>query len=681
MGRWKHLAMHSTAVVPALFGFAAPSPAAVEEVKVHVAPDGRDTWSGTVPRPDAEAADGPFATLEGARDAIRQIKARGELSTPVTVYVGDGTLRLSSPFVLRPEDSGTARCPITYAAGPEAKPILSGAERISGWRPGSGGLWVTEIPDVRRGTWVFRQLFVNGGPRRRTRLPEEGSYPIAGPAADPYDAPLNKRAFRFRPGDVKADWANLEHVEVVVLQHWTEARLPISSVDETKHIVTLSGPSWRPLTWSTGYVVENLREALTKPGQWYLDRVTGVLTYFPLPEEDMRRAEVVAPRIEQLLRIEGDPGAGLSVEHVTFRGLTFAFSSAPLPVAGHAYPQAEAAVAAAIHAEGARHCTFEGNEFVHLGQWGLGLSHGCADNRVVANRIHHVGAGGLKVGEPKASKRDGEETSRNVISDNVVHDGNQLYMGAPGIWIGHSGGNTVAHNEVYGPWQWGISVGWRWQIIPPSQARDNTIEYNHIHHLGEGELGTHAAIYCLGLSPGTVVRHNHVHHVSGKGYGIILDQGCCAVLVENNLVHDTYGGWCSNFHSIGNVVMNNVFALVSHYQIQRYGDNPPKGFSLSNTNIFCRNILYWREGKLFKRDKWLDFSTIQDHNLYFDTRGPVSFMGSSLAEWRRNGLDRQSRVADPCFTGPEHGDFTLNPDSPAFDLGFRPIDVRTAGPR
>ena len=52
----------------------------------------------------------------------------------------------------------------------------------------------------------------------------------------------------------------------------------------------------------------------------------------------------------------------------------------------------------------------------------------------------------------------------------------------------------------------------------------------------------------MGTSPGTVIRNNHIHHVfhaerwPGAGEGIILDNGCCGILVENNLVHDAVAG-------------------------------------------------------------------------------------------------------------------------------------------
>ena len=69
-----------------------------------------------------------------------------------------------------------------------------------------------------------------------------------------------------------------------------------------------TGGSWRPLTWSFGYYVDNVAEGLAAPGTWYLNRKTGVLQYYALPGEDLPQAEVVAPETLQLVRLAGDAG-------------------------------------------------------------------------------------------------------------------------------------------------------------------------------------------------------------------------------------------------------------------------------------------------------------------------------------------------------------------------------------
>ena len=106
-----------------------PSPAAT----LHVAPNGNDAWSGRLAEPNADKTDGPLATLAGARDAVRKLKAQGPLTEPVRIVVADGVYPLNEPLVLTPADSGTATCPISYEAAPGAAPRFTGGRPITGF--------------------------------------------------------------------------------------------------------------------------------------------------------------------------------------------------------------------------------------------------------------------------------------------------------------------------------------------------------------------------------------------------------------------------------------------------------------------------------------------------------------------------------------------------------------------
>ena len=134
--------------------------------RLFVATDGNDRWSGRFPSPNAGKTDGPFATVVGARDAIRKLKARG-LAAPVTVMVRAGTYYLTEPIRFEPQDSGTKQGPIRYTAYPGDKPVLSGGRRITGWRSKDGKLFTARVLGVKQGKWYFRQL--RAGDRRLTR--------------------------------------------------------------------------------------------------------------------------------------------------------------------------------------------------------------------------------------------------------------------------------------------------------------------------------------------------------------------------------------------------------------------------------------------------------------------------------------------------------------------------------
>jgi hypothetical protein len=659
---------------------------------IHVAPGGDDAASGT--------KESPFATLTRARDAVRGLKSTAK--SPIDVVLRGGVYRFEQPLLFTPEDSGTSECPITYRAMPGEKPVISGGKKITGWKHAAGALWTADIPEVKQGTWYFRQLFVNGQRRARARLPKEGDYGVAA-AADP-----PKRAFKFNPGEIDPKWRNLDDVELVVLQFWSEARLRIESIDQTANIVRLTGDTFRPIVWSKCWYVENVFEGLSKPGQWYLDRKAGALYYWPLPGEKLNEAEFVAPVTQQWLRLEGDYKTRKFVQHIAFQGLAFEHSAWDLDKKlGYSYPQAsieltpgkplwvgwgvdeglstpqsQVVVPAGIYAKGARHIRFENNTIAHTGAWGIHFAQGgCKDNHIVGNSMTDIGAGAVRIGGPDATDNDAEESGRTAITDNRIHDCAQVYFGAPAVYVGQSSGNRIAHNEITGGCEWAISVGWTWGYMPPNNARDNIVEYNHCHHIGTSLLGTHGAIYLIGVQPGTVVRHNWVHDVGGEGSGIVLDNSAAGIVVENNIVHNiACDALLFNFNDLGNIVQNNIVAVAGRSLMNRSGDTG----KLDQTGVFYRNIFYAKgeHTSFFRPEKWANYDIVMDYNLYYDASAkPLKLPAGDFEQWKKKGLDANSIVADPRFVDVDKGDFRLKPDSPAFKLGFRPIDLSHVGIR
>ena len=61
-------------------GSGASAKAPIAAANLYVATNGNDAWSGRLSAPNAEKTDGPFATLERARDELRKLKASGALS-------------------------------------------------------------------------------------------------------------------------------------------------------------------------------------------------------------------------------------------------------------------------------------------------------------------------------------------------------------------------------------------------------------------------------------------------------------------------------------------------------------------------------------------------------------------------------------------------------------------------
>lgn len=685
---WAAFALFAAPVLP---GFAAT---------LHVSPKGNDKADGTQAH--------PFASLERARDAVRDLRRGGSLRSDeaVTVLLHDGLFAREKPFVLSPEDSGTPNCPVVYTAAPGARPVIDGGRRITGWRRHDDRLWVADLPEVRSGAWRFRQLYVDGRLQRRARIPNEGFLRVAAcPEGTPKKVNYHTDCltFVFAPGDLRADWRNLQDVEVIVYHFWTDSHLPIASIDTATNLVTFAHRAGKTFTDDFSedgarYIVENVFEGLDQPGEWYLDRPAGRLYYQPRPGEDPNRLEIVAPVAPALLRLEGDLKGSRFVSHVAFSGIAFAHTHFDLPKGNSNDKQGSASVTAAVTLRAARDIRFERNVFSLLGGWAVDLMAGCRGITLSRNALRDLGAGGFRVDGGTAANPPWERTEENTIADNVVERYGREWPSACGILLMNTAGNRVLHNRIADGYYTGISVGWVWGY-QRSVARDNRIEGNHIHDIGHGLLSDMGGIYTLGPAPGTVLRGNRIHDVDANhygGWGIYHDEGSSSLLVENNVVYRTKFAPFNIHFAKEVVVRNNIFALGRIDQLSRGRAEPHKSV------FFEGNIIYWREGELLSKN-WKDVPyefhfhpkdkkgkrTVNetfdfDWNLYFNPSRPlpeIKFADGNWEAWRKRGKDVHSLFADPKFADPDKGDFRLPPDSPAFRIGFRPFPLDQAGPR
>lgn len=649
----------------------------------YVSPRGNDSWSGRLPRPSG--GDGPFATLERARNAVREF--RDDMSgppRPIRVQLRGGMYYLDSAVVFLPGDGGAAGSPVVYEAYPGEEPVISGGRRIEGWRK-SGGQWSAQLPDVERGEWNFAQLFVNGERRYRPRLPKQGYYYVAGelpPTQDAQGKGYNR--FRFVPGQIRADWSNLTDVEGLVFHSWTMSRLRIESVDPSAHSVTFSGHTpgavwYMSMARNQRFLVDNVAEALSEPGEWYLDRRTGLLRYIPMPDEAGQAPVAIAPKLERLIEIKGEAG-GKPVEGLIFRGLTFAHTQWINPPQSYSYPQAEAGLGGAISAEYARGCVFDQCRVTHTGQWAFELGEGCQNNRIQSCVLTDLGAGGVKIGLRAVQDQESAVASGNVVDNCLLAHGGRVHPAATGVWMGQTHHNRISHNEIYDFYYTGISVGWTWGY-GRSQAHDNCMEYNHIHQIGQRVLSDMGGIYSLGVSPGSVERGNVIHDVNSYsygGWGIYFDEGTTGMLAEGNIVYRCKTGVFHQHYGRENVLRNNILALApTAGQLIRSRDEEHLSFTLE------RNIVYWTDAPLLG-GSWTAAQPPRfrlDRNLYWNAAGkPPDFAGKPFDEWKASGQDQSSLIANPGFRDPDAGDFTLLPGSPAFQLGIKPLDPGKAGP-
>lgn len=514
-----------------------------------VSPSGNDANSGTKQE--------PYASLRRAQQAVRQRIARG-LDSDVHVFLRAGTYELTEPMAFDQGDSGNDRFAVSYAALPGETVVISGGRKVTGWQRNQGEVWTASVPDVKADGWQFRNLFVNGRRAVRARTPNHDAAPSCwNLQGAELSSDLSRFTLTLAPG-VLGNWQNPTDMEVMIAGNWEINRKPVEKLDPGTSQIVLAPPHQR----SPEYILpgrgrwcflENVRDALDEEGEWYLDRRTGQLSYWPLSGEDMGRAEVVAPAAQQLVIVKGTPGH--PVRNLHFKGLRFEHTNWQLPPGGYVGIQAchfQAAeqpgrqrthIPAALEFAWVEHCSVEDCVIARLGGAGIEVAEGCLESLVQGNHVYDLSGNGIMLGGPN---READVPKGNRVSNNHVHACGREYYGAVGIWVGFAQETAIAHNLVHDLPYTGISVGWQWD--PAATAHKATlVECNHVYDV-MNRLCDGGCLYTLGFQPGTVIRGNHFHDVRRNGMaqgapnnGMFIDEGSKGFLFEKNAVYNAHG--------------------------------------------------------------------------------------------------------------------------------------------
>ncbi|MBM9506499.1 discoidin domain-containing protein [Actinacidiphila acididurans] len=533
---------------------AAPAPSQPGPIVYSVAPDGAG---------GACTAQAP-CDLETAQAKVRG--ATAGMSRDIDVVLADGTYRLGRAltFDAAKGDSATGGHTVTYEAAPGAHPVLSGGRRVAGWHQGPDGVWSANVP---AGTDT-RQLYVDGV--RAVR------------ASGPAPTGFTRTPTGYTTSTTALDaWRNISDVEFVYNVGWTQMRCQVASVAGTT--VTMQQPCFDNSTKKPYGVnadlpssVENARELLNDPGEFYLDRPAHTLYYKPRPGQSMATADAEIPRLQTVIAGQGTQASPL--RGLVLRGLTVSYGGWTAPDAPDGFSEVQANLrltgtdawrdqgscdrfsttdpgtcpygnwtmppgnAAFSWTDG---LTLQGNTFQHLGAAGLELGRGTAHTSVTGNVVTDVSGNGIEVGNgTDAVPADlSVLPTANTVADNWVHNIGVEYTGAVGIFQGYTRDDTITHNQVNNVPYSGISSNWGWGHTPTATA-GNTISDNLVYDYMQQRYDG-GGIYVLGqegdsLADGMRITGNVIRGAGGGGHAIYTDGGSQYVTMTGNAAYGNH---------------------------------------------------------------------------------------------------------------------------------------------
>jgi hypothetical protein len=646
-------------------------------VDLYISPDGDDTSSGTLPDPTAD--DGPFASLERARDEIRRLRESGQLPRGAVVHLRGGRYELDRPFALTTEDSGSSEAPIIFSAYQDEEVILSGGRTIPDFRPVEDPAILDRLSKEARGNVLQAdlkaagiedfgtvaapsnrlELFFAGEPMTLSRWPDDGFVTI--------DSVFGEEPFKVHgidgdqvgkftyTGDRPSRWTDEPDVWLHGYWFWDWSDQPqqVKSIDSENRTIELEKPyhnyGYRP---GQRFYALNLLCELDRPGEWYLDRRTGLLYFWPPEEIDTGRA--VVSILPSLITI--DNASSIDFQHLHL----------------------EATRGTAITINGGSDVHIAGCIIANIGSWAVSAGGG-NNHSVVGCDIYQTGEGGISL---SGGDRPTLTPAGHLAENNHIHQFGRTYRTyRPAVSV-TGVGIRVAHNLIHDGPHNAIQLS----------GNDHQIEFNEIYDVCY-ETGDVGAFY-MGrdwTARGTVIRHNFFHHIRGPGLhgamAVYLDDAASGIqiagnifyrasraafigggrdnLIDNNIfvdcdpsVHvDARGiGWMAYHVEEGGIMPERLAAVP--YREEPWSSRYPQLLTLLDDepgapkgNVVRRNISVG--------GPWSD---IQEPAV------PLVLQEDNLID------------QDPHFVDPENLDFRLRLDSPAWDLGFQEIPIDRIGP-
>jgi len=635
-----------------------------------VSSKGSDTDPGTQTQ--------PFASVNRALSEVRKT------SDKVVINLLEGTYNLKGPIVLTSEDSRKENEILTIKNFENQKITISGALVLNlKWKEYKGGIWQAKVEQ----DLIFDELFVNGKLQRMARYPNYDStaHFLGGTAAD---ALTKQRVAR---------WKSPEggFVHALHPSEWGDIHYIITGKNDKDELALEGG--WqnnRRMGMHEKYrFVENIFEELDTVNEWFYDKKSKTLYYFPPKGFDIKTAKFETPQIAHLFEFKGteaNPVKNISIEGLTLTQTLRTFMQNKEPLLRSDWTIYRGG---AILFDGAVNCSLKNCTLNNLGGNAVFFNNFNRDCEVSGCLISDIGASAICfVGDPKAVRSPSFEYGQFVlleqidrtpgpktknypanckVYDNLIFNSGLVEKQSAGVELSMCQSITVSHNTIYDVPRAGINVSegtWGGHIIEYNDVF-NTVKESGDHgsfnswgrdrywhpdkKILDSIVETNFDLTMLDVVKPISIRNNRMR--CDHGWDIDLDDGSSNYIIRNNLC---LNGGIKLREGVNRIVENNIMINNTfHPHVWFKNSNDVFRHNIVSTGYLPINIKTW--------GKETDFNVFPD--------------SVSLKAAQKMGTDKNSVCGDMLFVNPKAGDFRLKVGSVAFSVGFKNFAMDSFG--
>lgn len=620
----------------------------------------------------------PFASVNRALSEARKTSGK------VVINLLEGTYYLKEPIALTPEDSRKENEILTIKNFENQKITISGALALNlKWKEYKGGIWQAKVEQ----DLLFDELFVNGQLQRMARYPNYDStaHFLGGTAAD---ALAKQRV---------AKWKSPEggFVHALHPSEWGDIHYIITGKNDKDELALEGG--WqnnRRMGMHEKYrFVENIFEELDTVNEWFYDKKSKTLYYFPPKGFDIKTAKFETPQIAHLFEFKGtetNPVKNISIEGLTLTQTlrTFMQNKEPLLRSDWTIYRGGAVLYDGVVSCSLKNCTLN-----NLGGNAIFFNNFNRNCEVSGCLISEIGASAVCfVGDPKVvrspsfeyhefvplaqiDRTPGPKTNNYpadcTFADNLMFNLGLTEKQSAGVELSMCQSITVSHNTIYDVPRAGINVSegtWGGHIIEYNDVF-NTVKESGDHgsfnswgrdrywHPNKTTLdsivATNFDLTMLDVVKPISICNNRMR--CDHGWDIDLDDGSSNYIIRNNLC---LNGGIKLREGVNRIVENNIMINNTfHPHVWFKNSNDVFRHNIVSTGYLPINIKTW--------GKETDFNVFPD--------------SASLKAARKMGTDKNSVYGDMLFVNPQAGDFRLKVGSVAFSVGFKNFAMDSFG--